>query len=87
MSDAPPDDRQQLELRLWEQMQTAAREWRKAIADHESIITRYGDMFGHPDGAHARHMAAAQERLALERYACAVKAYADLLIRGNNPGS
>jgi hypothetical protein len=81
----PAEDRSELERRLREEMQAAARTYHQAVAEHQTMISLYTEFHDNPDGALAARMAAARERLALEKYARAVKLYADLVVRGQRP--
>jgi flagellar motor switch protein FliG len=80
-----PDDPAKLERELVKRMQAAARVYREAVADHEQVLNKHLDMLDHPDGAHAWRNAAASERLALEKYAAAIKDYSNMMLRKRAP--
>ncbi len=81
----PSGDPAELERRLREEMQTASKAYHQAVTEHQNMMALYKDFHDHPDGAFAARTAAARERLALEKYARAVKLYADLVVRGQKP--
>ncbi len=85
--DGLPEDSAKLERELVKRMQTAARVYREAVAEHEQVLKQYVEMLDHPDGAHAWKKAAAYERRALEKYAAAIKEYSNLMLRKRVPKS
>jgi hypothetical protein len=66
-------------------MQAASYAYHQAVAEHQSMMGDYKDFLHNPDGELAARTASARERLALEKYARAVKLYADLVVRGKKP--
>ena len=82
-----PNDPAKLERELIKRMQAAARVYRDAVADHEQVLKQYIDMLDHPDGAHAWRNAATHERVALEKYAAAIKEYSNQMLRKRVPKS
>lgn len=73
----------QLEVVLLAEMQKAAQDYHQAVAEHQKVAEEFGALRGNPDGAFAIKAAAARERLMLEKYARAVRAYADLVVGKN----
>ena len=82
---SPQNEREQLEQQLLGEMQAAWETYRGTAAEHAKIRTEFGDMLDHPDGAHAVNVAAKKERVALENYARALRAFTDLTLRGRPP--
>jgi hypothetical protein len=73
------------EQQLLEEMQVAEEAYRAASAEHKKIRTEFRNMLNYPDGARAVHEAAKRERVALENYARALRAFTDLTLRGRRP--
>ena len=79
------NERERLEQQLLGKMQVTWGSYRTASEDYRKIRSEFGDMLDHPDGAHAVNVAARKERVALENYARALKAFTDLTLRGRRP--
>ena len=82
---APHDDEERLEQRLLEEMHNAEKAYRLAIAERKRVTAEYGAMLDHPDGAHALHQSVKNERVALENYTRALKAFSDLVVHERSP--
>ena len=57
--------------------------WKACLAaseEHANVEDELSNMLDHPDGAHAVHEAAKKERVALENYARALRAFTDLTL-------
>ena len=81
----PQNERERLEKQLREKLNAAEEAYYAASEEHEKIRTEFRHMLDHPDGAHAVHQAAKKERLALENYGHALKAFSDLTVHGRRP--
>ena len=83
-----PQDREQLEQKLLEEVSTAEQTYRRARAQTKIILERYADAdlpLGDSDGTLAQHQAAANEAMALEKYRQALKLFTDLIIYDRPP--
>ena len=82
---SPQNERERLEKQLLEEMNAAKKAYRAASEEYDKVRTEFRHMLNHPDGAHAVHQAAKKERLALENYGHALKAFSDLRVHGQRP--
>ena len=85
-SSFPPNiERERLEKKLLEKMQAAERAYRAAAAEYKSIRAEFADMLDHPDGTAAVSQAALHERVAVENYRRALRAFTDFILHGRLP--
>ena len=86
MTDASPqNERENLEEELHQNMQAAYRAYCDASAEHTKIRALYENILDHPDSTSGLYRAAKNERLALNRYTRALKAFSGLVLRGERP--
>jgi hypothetical protein len=83
-SSFPPEERHQLEEELLQQLRAAEQGYRLAASDHKKVIeaARAKGWKVDLDGEQALRVAGAAERDAMERYAKALRAFTDLIVRG-----
>ena len=82
---SPQNEREGLEEQLLAAIQVAYKAYREAAEEHSRIRAQYGNMFDHPDSMSGLHKAAADERIALQNYSRALKAFSNLVVPGRAP--
>lgn len=81
----PLRGRDQVEDELLDQVQAAERDYREAAWKYNEARKQYGTLLDNQDGAYGLRRAAMVERITLEKYAAALRAFADLVVRGRTP--
>jgi hypothetical protein len=75
-------DRERLERELLERLRAAEKNYCAAVAECDHARKRYGGM---ADNAHALGRASENERIAVEAYSRALKAFTDLVVHRRVP--
>jgi len=78
-------ERKELELKLFEKLKAAEMVYRAAITESNKAREEFGQMMTHPDSAAALHNAARKERIAVEQYTAALKAFTEAVVHGRWP--
>ena len=84
-SPAPTHERERLELDLRTYIQTAEKAYRAASVVYTKTMDEHGNMLDDPDAARTLQEAVAAERISLENYTRALKAFCDLVIHNQRP--
>jgi hypothetical protein len=71
---------------LLEEMRAAEQAYHSATAEHTKLRNEYGNMLDGLDGSDSIQEAARHERVALENYTRALRAFTDLVVYGQHPG-
>jgi hypothetical protein len=78
-------DRRQLEQQLLERARAAQKAYQVASAEYSQVFNEWAGLLDEPIAAAALHRAASNQTLAIESYARAFRAVADLIVDGRIP--
>jgi DNA-binding NarL/FixJ family response regulator len=81
----PQHDRTQLKQELFQKIKTAETVYRAAAAEYKSTKRKLREMRAHPDAARAWYNAAGKERLAIQQYVAALRAFTDFVVYNRSP--